>query len=179
MSIPKEPSLVKFVASIIYKENGLLLEEGISLLKRKWGEIDIRQEGLPFTRTAYYNEELGSPLFRSFFSFEKLQGRERLMEAKLFSNEIENRLAKSDGMRTINVDPGYLTDGQLILATGKNYSHRVYLGSGIFADLTLIYKDRRYQPLPWTYPDYQEEGMRLMLLRIRQKYLEQRGKNGA
>lgn len=173
MSIPKEPSLVKFVASIIYKENGLLLE-GISFLKRKWGEVDIRKDGLPFTHTAYYHEELGSPLFRSFFSFEKLQGRERLIEAKLFSNEIENRLAKSDGMRTINVDPGYLTDGQLILATGKNYSHRVYLERGIFADLTLIYKDRLYQPLPWTYPDYQEEGMRLMLLRIRQKYLEQR-----
>ncbi len=173
MSIPKKPLPVKFITSIIYKDPNLC-EEGSLLLKRKWGEIDIREEKLPFTHTDYYHEEFGSPLFRSFFSFEKLRLREGLIEAKLFSNEIENRLAKSDGRRTINVDPGYLTDGQLILATGKNYSHRVYLGSGIFADLTLIYKDRKFQPLPWTYPDYQEEGMQIILLKIRQKYLEQR-----
>jgi hypothetical protein len=177
MSIPKKPSLVKFVTSIIYKDP-LYAEEGSSLLKRKWGGIDIREEKFAFTHTDYYHEELGvhsgGGLFRSFFSFEKLRLREELIEAKLFSNEIENRLAKSDGRRTINVDPGYLTDGQLILATGKNYSHRVYLGGGIFADLTLIYRDKKFQPLPWTYPDYQEEGMQILLLKIRQKYLEQR-----
>lgn len=170
MSIPKPPSLVKFVTSILYADP-LLREEGISILKKRWGEIDVRQDDLPFSHTDYYAKEFGSPLFRSFLSFEKLRAREELIEAKLFSNDVENRLAKTDGRRSINIDPGYLTDGQLVLATGKNYSHRIYLGEGIFADLTLTYRDGRYQALPWTYPDYKEAPIQSLLLKMRKIYL--------
>jgi len=170
MSIPKDPSLVKFVTSVIYADP-MLREEGISLLKKRWGEVDLREDGISFFHTDYYAKEFGSPLFRSFFSFKRLYQREDLVAAKLFSNGVENRLAKGDGQRSINIDPGYLTDGQLVLATGKNYSHRIYLGEGIFADLTLIYKEGGYQSLPWTYPDYKEAQLQMLLLKMREIYL--------
>lgn len=170
MSIPKNPSSVKQITSILYADLAVC-EEAIAILKKKWGEFDVRQDRLPFSHTDYYSKEMGGPLYRTFLSFKPLLQRGRLVEAKLFSNTVENRLAKSDGSRRINVDPGYLTDGQLILATGKNYSHRVYLGEGIFADLTLIYKEGRYQPLPWTYPDYKEAPIQSLLLKMREIYL--------
>ena len=68
-------------------------------------------------------------------------------------NEIEARFA-GDGRRQINMDPGFLNEERIILASGKNFTHRVYLRNGIYADLTLIYQKGAYQCLPWTYPDY-------------------------
>lgn len=175
MSIPKDPSLVKLVTSLLCADIGVC-EEAISILKKKWGEVDVREDRLPFSHTDYYSKEMGGPLYRTFLSFKPLMQRERLVEAKLFSNDVENRLAKSDGSRRINIDPGYLTDGQFILATGKNYSHRVYLGEGIFADLTLVYRDGGYQSLPWTYPDYREAPLQSALLKMREIYLKDRVK---
>ncbi len=81
--------------------------------------------------------------------------------------------------RRVNIDPGYVSQAHLILATGKGYAHRPYLRDGIYADLTLMYRDRKFHSLPWTYPDYAGEEMIGMLDRIREKYtLQLRGKAG-
>ena len=142
----------------------------LTLLQESCGEIDFCERTLPFSHTKYYEKEMGTGLQRCFISFKRLIDRHHLVEVKLLSNEIENSLANDNSGRTINIDPGYLTDSQLVLATGKNFSHRIYLGKGVFADLTLVFRDHAYQFLPWTYPDYKEDHMQAILMNIRKQY---------
>ncbi len=112
-------------------------------------------EARPFTYTAYYEREMGRDLHRQVCSFLRLVPVESLPDIKLFSNQLEIQLSQN-GKRRINIDPGLLTEERAVLATGKNYTHRIYLRNGIYADLTLIYHKGAYEKLPWTYPDYQE-----------------------
>jgi len=170
MSRPQEPKPVKLVTSVIYSDPKAY-EQALSVLKQKWGEIDFIEAHFPFTSTEYYTREMGKPLWRSFFSFKMLIPRETLVDIKLFTNEIENNLAKEVAERTLNIDPGYLNDAQLILATGKNFSHRIYLGRGLFGDLTLMFKHHEFQAFPWTYPDYQQDPIRSLLLKMRAHYV--------
>ena len=170
MSCPQEPKPVKCVTSLIYSDHEAY-EKALSLLSQKMGAIDFIEEDFPFTFTEYYTREMGRPLWRSFFGFKTFISRETLVDIKLFTNEIENNLAKEDGRRTLNIDPGYLSDSQLVLATGKNFAHRIYLGRGLFGDLTLMFKNNQFQTFPWTYPDYQKEPIRSLLLKMRERYV--------
>ncbi|MDH5186329.1 MAG: DUF4416 family protein, partial [candidate division WOR-3 bacterium] len=81
----------------------------------------------------------------------------RLTEMKLWTMEIENEFLDTNRRRRINLDPGILTLAKLVLATTKNYYHRIYLGKGIFAEVTLIYRNKQFEPLAWTYPDYRTD----------------------
>jgi hypothetical protein len=92
-----------------------------------------------------------------------------LSSVKHKTNQIEKKFS-THGKRRINIDPGYITHERFVLATGKNYTHRIYVGNGIFADLTLIYQRGGFQTLPWTYPDYAKENIRSFLTRVRKKY---------
>jgi len=87
----------------------------------------------------------------------------------LATNRLEGEYAK-DGRRRVNIDPGYLLLERLVLASGKNFSHRIYLDNGIYADLTLIYQHGGFQKLPWTYPDYADQPMLAFLQQVRRKY---------
>jgi hypothetical protein len=102
-------------------------------------------------------------------AFKPLVEQDRLAEIKLATNAMEQACVV-DGRRRVNIDPGYLLLERFVLATGKNYSHRIHIGRGIYADLTLIYRRGGYQPLPWTYPDYADQPLRLFLLAVRRKY---------
>jgi hypothetical protein len=115
---------------------------------------------------------MGDLLLRRFASFDRLIRQEELASIKVQTNELEAEKT-TKGNRRVNIDPGYLVAERLVLASGKNYGHRIYLGSGIYADLTLVYRDKDYQPLAWTYPDYGEEKVRRWLRAIREKYLIQ------
>ena len=96
-----------------------------------------------------------------------------LVAVKLWTNQLESfRLNENQG-RTVNIDPGYIAAAKFVLATGKDYSHRIYLGEGIYGDLTLIYRSGGYAPLPWTYPDYASEPLRNLLGLLRKRYLWQ------
>jgi len=143
-----------------------------NLLKKKFGAIDEETPFIDFDSTEYYNRELGSGLKRKFISFAKLITIENSHSLKLFSNKIEKRLAKG-ASRTINIDPGYLTLASLILLTTKNRSHRIYINSGIFADLELVFMGKTFRPLEWTYPDYKKREYIVFFNSVRQKYLSQ------
>lgn len=146
---------VKFLAGLLSGDVALF-ETVKSELEREWGPVDQQSDLMEFNFTRYYEEELGSDLKRLFFSFAGLADPGRLPEMKLFTNHIENKLSVG-GRRMVNIDPGYLTPARLILATTKDHAHRVYLGRGIYGDLTLIYSQGSFNPLPWTYPDYRSE----------------------
>jgi hypothetical protein len=127
---------------------------------------------LPFDHTDYYHQEMGQPLVRRLASFDRLIRQEELARVKVQTNYLEAEL-REEGNRTVNLDPGYLLAERLVLASGKNYAHRIYLGEGIFADLTLIYQNKDYRPLAWTYTDYAEPRIRAWLRALREKYLLQ------
>ena len=108
-----------------------------------------------FSYTSYYDDEMGHGIRRQTASFLKLVAPDSIAAIKLRTNEIEASLA-IDGKRRVNIDPGLLGLENFILATGKNFTHRIYLRDGIYADLTLIYQKGAFRPLPWTYPDCRE-----------------------
>ena len=126
---------------------------------------------MPFTQSGYYDPEMGAGLMRRFLLFSPLFGRERLAEIKAATNTIEQAHARN-GMRSVNIDPGYIALEQMVLGTTKALSHRIYQGQGIFADLTLIYENGTYRSLPWTYPDYRSEEIIALCNGWRQRYKE-------
>jgi hypothetical protein len=134
--------------------------------------MDFVSAVLPFNYTDYYHDEMGQPLVRRFVGFDRLIQQEELALIKEHTNRLEMKLSFGKN-RTVNIDPGYLLAERLVLASGKDCAHRIYLGRGIYADLTLMFRSRDYRPLPWTYPDYAEPKVRAWLRALRQKYLFQ------
>ena len=168
MSRPLPPTPGKLIISVLTAHRDLLRPVAEELTDR-FGPLDIVGPWWPFDFTAYYQKELGSPLMRRMLSFKPLWAQRALPEIKLETNMLELRHG-STGRRRINLDPGLVTAERLVLATGKNFSHRIYLGKRIYGDLTLIFHQGRFQTLPWTYPDYGEEKMLAYLQRVRNKY---------
>ncbi len=125
-------------------------------LQEIFSDVDSRSAVIPFTLTDYYQEEMGAPLFRQFVSFKEMLTPEKLPEIKMRTMELEEKLAVA-GKRTVNLDPGYLSDANVIIATAKNHYHRVPLSNGIYAHIEYVLKDGRIHFLPWTYPDFQTE----------------------
>lgn len=171
MSWPRPPLPVKPVASIILARQDL----GPAVVERltgHWGPPDLVGPWWPFTATDYYTEEMGPDLGRLLVSFLHLADSGQLAQWKVFTNGIEEKFSL-DGRRLVNLDPGYLAKERLVLATGKNFPHRLYLDYGIYGDLTLIYRRGTFQPLAWTYPDYARGPLPELLLLVRKKYLWQ------
>jgi len=169
MSMPKIPLDVKLIISILYGDETVFAKVVEDLLS-SFSSIDFISQKLSFTETDYYNVELGDKIFRKFISFTKLFNRSKLSDVKLITNKIEAKFSDKSGKRRVNIDPGFLSLENYILATGKNYSHRIYLSDGIYADLTLTYKNSSFQSLLWTYPDYSSKQVQGILLTLRKIY---------
>lgn len=168
--VKKHPP-VKLIIGFIFKE-GAILKKALASLERRFGKIDFESQILDFTHTDYYEKEFGIGLKRKFISFERLIPPENLPKIKIIANRIEDKLA--DGAnRTINIDPGYLNHSKLLLASTKDYGHRIYLNNGIFAEVTLFYQDKTFKTLDWTYPDYKTPEYIEIFIKIRDIYAEQ------
>ena len=171
MSVPEEPDKVKLLISLFSPREDLI-HEVISNLTDLFGPVDWMSPPLFFDRTRYYAREMGWPLHRRFISFHTHIPAEHLIPIKIKTNEIERGYLDGEN-RLINIDPGYVSAERLILATGKNYIHRIYLGKGIFADLTLIFKRGTFVPLEWTYPDYSDPKMIEIWNQLRERYMNE------
>ncbi len=170
MSIPKKPDKAKLVVGCIMNDKAGI-DDLFPLLEEQFGPVDMISRWLDFVYTNYYYEEMGMPLFRKVFTFKDLIEQEELALIKKTTNELETKFM-TDEKRAINIDPGYLVSSRFILATGKEYSHRIYIGHNIYADLTLMYsKKEGFKTLDWTYPDYASQSMMSFLSKIRNKYL--------
>jgi hypothetical protein len=169
MSQPQPPKPAKLVIGLFLKEKRVGIQV-VKALVGKYGAVDLASSWLPFNFTTYYNNEMGTPLFRRLIAFRQLMHQVSLSEIKLFTNDLEHEYS-INGKRMVNIDPGYLLHERFVLATGKNYSHRIHIGKGIYADLTLIYSKGRYESLPWTYPDYASENILTFLKQVRKKYV--------
>ena len=169
MSLPQPPKPAKLVIGILLKEKALLPPLAVELSDR-FGAIDMVSAWFPFDFTTYYAPEMGSPLFRRMLAFTDFIRQNDLVDIKMKTNAMECGYAV-DGKRRVNIDPGYLVHERFVLATGKNYSHRIYLDQGIYADLTLVYRRGAFESLPWTYPDYAHHRLMSFLERVRKKYV--------
>ncbi|MCP4576240.1 MAG: DUF4416 family protein [Deltaproteobacteria bacterium] len=177
MSQPETSDDVKLIMSLFSPEKELV-ESVMAQLPDIYGETEWISPEVFFDRTRYYEKEMGWPLYRRFLSFKNLIPPEMLVNVKLKTNGIENSFLNGP-KRRINIDPGYISLERLVLATGKNYIHRIYLGKGIYADLTLVFKRGGFVPLDWTYPDYADQTMLDCFNTIRSQYLEQLRKGKA
>lgn len=171
MSIAVKAPPAKLVVSLFMGEK-VLLQDVASKLVGFWGTVDMVSPWLAFDQTDYYHAEMGSPLFRRFIVFSDLIQQEALAGVKVVTNDLETAFSKA-GKRLVNIDPGYVTAERFVLASGKNYTHRIYLSKGIYADLTLIYQKGRFRPLEWTYPDYAGDAITGFLQSVRNRYLYQ------
>jgi len=156
MTEAKAPLPVKLFLGAIFSGGGVLIEVK-KRLKKKFGSMDFQSPVIPFNFTEYYEKEMGANLKRQFFSFEKLIKPQQLPGIKLYTNRLEKGFSRRQ-KRNINLDPGYICGGKLVLATCKDYSHRVYLDKGVYAEVTLHFRDGTFNPWPWTYPDYKSAG---------------------
>jgi len=169
MSRPQTPKPAKLVIGFFLKEKDLVVPV-VKALTEKFGPVDIVSSWLSFNFTTYYEPEMGKSLFRRMLAFERLIKQSTLSEIKQITNDLEQVYSKNS-KRMVNLDPGYMLRERFVLATGKNFSHRIYIGKRIYADLNLIYSKGRFIKLPWTYPDYAEQNMLVYLERVRNKYV--------
>lgn len=175
MAQPTEPPAVKFICGMIAADVSLF-EAAAGPLTTELGPIDIASDVMPFDLTDYYNEQMGSPLYRKFVAFESLACPDRLMAAKLRTNAIEAEIAaQAPGgpARPINLDPGYIAPAKLVLASMKDFAHRVYLGRGVYAEVALFYRHGRWHATEWTFPDYASGRYDVFLTEARGRLREQ------
>jgi hypothetical protein len=174
MKKKKGPARVKLIVGMITNET-VLFQKVEEILQRKFGRIDYASKVLDFKYTDYYTSEMGENLRRKFVSFERLILPSYLLKAKLFTIKLEKKFSEQD-KRKINLDPGYLNEGKLVLASSKDNLQRIYLGKGIYAEVTLYYKTGNYQHFFWTYPDYRTEEYREIFQEIRKLFRRQLGR---
>ena len=167
MAAPGEPAPVKLICGMISAKKDLF-DEAAAAMGEAFAPVEVESEVTDFDLTDYYYDQMGKPLYRKFVSFAGLVDPGSLGRIKLRTNEIEADFARRYNYvpRPVNLDPGYVDPSKLVLATTKNYSHRIYLGQGIYAEVTLVFHKGEYQSLQWTYPGYSDH---------REVFLEMRG----
>jgi hypothetical protein len=167
---PSDVPPVNLFMGILYGDTQIL-EKAIMLLNHQYGTLDYRSDAWPFDVTDYYEDEMGSPLFRIFISFEKLIPPNAIARIK-----IENTLSVN-GKRTVNLDCGYLDYDKVVLASAKYNGQKVYLDFGIWADLTYHYERGKLFPYPWSFPDFKSGRYDAVFLTMRRLYKNKRKRN--
>jgi len=166
----KKKGLVKLIVGFIFKEEKVLTEAK-KILEKRFGRCDFESESIAFTHTDYYEKEMSCDLRKKFLSFQKLIKPESIFKIKHFTQRLE-KIFSLNRKRRINIDPGYLDLSKLILATTKDYKHRIYLREGIYAEVTLYYERGSFQAFDWTYPDYKTPEFIQIFNKIRKIYQE-------
>lgn len=180
MGIPRDPKPAKYFVGLLSSEIELLdsVETDLTAI---FGAVDARSETLPWNLSKFYEKEMGAGLLRRFVCFSQLDSPGNLAGIKLQTQEVEGQYRSGGPQRTgrrVNIDPGYLEAGKVVLASTKNAGHRIFLHSGIYGETTLLYYDRAFQACPHTYPDYLWVETLSFLTSVRSIYLEQLRKAG-
>ena len=156
MGTLRQPSPGALIVAATFADEAVL-NTALAGLTAQYGPLAMQSDVFDFTMTDYYAAEMGSILKKRFICFERLVELESLPDIKLFTNALELEFAKEspvNPLRTVNLDPGYVTLSKLVLATTKDYSHRVYIGKGICGEVTLRFLHGTFTPIDHTYPDY-------------------------
>jgi len=165
------PVKVKFFCGFIFSDPNIY-SEAKNALEKKFGKIDLESEAINFDFTDYYEKEMGASLIRGFVAFKTLRDPAEFIAIKHFCVRLEKKFALR-GARRINIDPGYINEAKLVLTTTKDFSHRIYLGKGVFAEITLNYRGKEFKDHETTFPDYRTAVYKNIFLKIRQIYRSQ------
>lgn len=165
----------KLIVGVIYND-AEIYDRALAMLKEAFGEIDGESERFSFSKefSDYYDDELGGEGQRVIFSFRDTVDPSRQAEIKKATNEMERILSDTNGNRLINLDPGFINPGRLMLATTKKAGFRIPLEDGIYTELTLFWAKGEWHKLPWSYRDYQSEKVQKFLTETRKRYLDER-----
>jgi Domain of unknown function (DUF4416) len=170
-----EPNPAKLIVGIL-AANNQCLHSAAEALTDTFGTADLTSEVWPFEKTDYYQQQMGPRILRQFISIDRLIDPGKLAKIKLRTNKLEQKLVKALHLplsRPVNLDPGLIEPSKLVLATTKNYSHRIYIGRKVYAEVTLIFEKGRWQPLDHTYPDYRQQCYFDFFEKVRTRLLEQ------
>ena len=171
----QNPRPVKLIIGILAGDQNCL-DAGQKAISAKFGLIDLESDVWPFTQTDYYKDETGPNILRQFVSIETLIDPGKLAKIKHATNKLEQKLARTIKLplpRPVNLDPGIIEPSKLVLATTKNYSHRIYIGHKMYAEVTLIYEKGTWRHFDYTYPDYREPHYQDFFTKVRTRLLEQ------
>lgn len=185
MGVMRPPLPVKLFIGMLSPEPDLF-DACAKILGAEFGPLDFESAILPWNKTAYYRDEMGPNILRKFLFFGPLLDPGRLPLIKKFVVDLEREYSVSADRqmrRMINLDPGYITEAKVVLATTKDFAHRIYIGENIYAEVTLRYstKERRFVPHEYTYPDYKSEDYLALFHKARQNLraaLNKRQENG-
>jgi len=175
MGDAKPPKPVKLICAVLAGREEWF-DRARALTEEAFGPVDLTSDTWPFGGTDYYEPEMGPVLLRRIYSFSELADPGAIVRVKLRTNELERQAAAEvrDGpRRPMNLDAGYVSQSKLVLATTKDYTHRLYLGDGVYAEVTLRWRRGAFEPWEWTYPDYRMEHCREFFARVRALYVEQ------
>lgn len=149
---------VLLIAAVSSRYESAIDDWTVETAGEQWGSVALQSPLFDFTQTSFYEKSMGTEIKKRLFAFEQLIDPGLLADCKLLSNQWELQY-KSESQypeqRPLNIDPGYLTEAKLILATTKDRDHRIYLRDGIFAEVTLYFKQGVWERSRWTYADYQ------------------------
>lgn len=174
MGVPhlfEEPSL--FIGALFSDKQ--ILDDILPIVQEKFGNILFQSNILRWKYSDHYNMELGTPIYRIFLFFDGIIDPSTLADIKLLTNDMEATYSHA-GKRRINLDPGYITLAKVVLASTKNYSHRIYLGKGIYAELALVYRNQQFITMPYTYNDYKDQTYLNMFIKVRNILKQTQGK---
>jgi hypothetical protein len=176
LATPHRPVLLVLAAFSRYPE---AIEWAKTNAASAWGPLAMQSDLFDHGETNYYDATMGPDLKKTFFALETLVDPAGLPAWKVTTNQWEldyQQLGRHAESRPLNLDPGYLTEAKLILASTKDRDHRIYLDRGIYAENTLFFYRGAWQPRPWTYPDYQRADYHRFFTRcrehLRRKYAE-------
>jgi hypothetical protein len=185
----REPERVKLFVGVLARTVEWV-DWAAEKLSDRYGPVEDRSDVIPFAFTTYYETEMGTGLLRVFLSFRDPVDPGRLAVIKRETNALEEAAGRGGGDRDgrpppggesekrahgrlVNLDPGYLSEAKLVLATTKDYSHRIYLAHGVYAEVTMLFRDGDFRPQPWTYPDYRTGAYRAFFRRVRERFRQQ------
>jgi len=171
----RKPELVKLIVGILAADRQCL-HAAVEALTTKFGRTDFVSDVWPFDKTDYYKDETGEHILRQFVSTERLIAPALLAKIKHKTNKLEQKLAAKLALplpRPVNLDPGIIEPSKLILASTKNYSHRIYIGKKMYAEVTLTFDRGHWHPFDYTYPDYKQQCYFDFFEKVRKRLLEQ------
>lgn len=171
----RQAAPVKLICGLIAVGEPDVLRKAAEALTAAFGEADLVSDPIPFDFTPYYQAEMGEGLVRQFFSFARLIDPGDLAAIKRATNAIEERFLRAGSERSgrrVNLDPGYVTAAKLVLATTKDFAHRIYLRDGIYAEVTMAFRKSGVAVFDWTYPDFRSGRYTEFFLEVRRRYME-------
>jgi hypothetical protein len=171
MGTAGKPLQTKLFLAIMFQPQ-VNIQDVVDMLQKTFGPVECSYGPIAFTFTKYYEEEMGGRLHKMYVSFAGPIEREALPGIKVFTNGLE-RDRMANGKRTINLDPGYLAQDKLVLATTKDFYQRLYLGQGIYGEVTLHFQKGRFRYFSWTYPDYSDPPFLIFLTKARTRLVKE------